>query len=105
MWMERLAEQKIEEAMEEGKFNNLKGKGKPIDLDSYFSMPPEWRAGHTLLKNAGVLPEEVQLLKEVEALKEQLSDCVDEEELRRLRKRITEKMLQYNLLMERRRRK
>ena len=30
----RIAEQRIEEAMRQGKFNNLPGAGKPIDLES-----------------------------------------------------------------------
>lgn len=86
--------------MAEGEFDNLTGKGQPINLDLYFATPAELRAGYAVLKNAGVLPEEMQLLKEVDALKEQLKSCVEEEELSRLRKRIGEKMLQYNLLME-----
>jgi hypothetical protein len=31
--MRRLAERRIEEAMQEGKFDNLPGRGKEIDLD------------------------------------------------------------------------
>jgi hypothetical protein len=31
--MQRLAERRIEQAMREGKFDNLPGRGQPIDLD------------------------------------------------------------------------
>lgn len=31
--LRRLAEKRIEDAMEEGKFDNLPGRGKPLDLE------------------------------------------------------------------------
>ena len=31
--MRRLAERRIEEAMRQGKFDNLKGAGQPIDME------------------------------------------------------------------------
>ena len=39
--LRRLAERKIEEAIREGKFNNLPGFGKPLDLEP---MPAEENA-------------------------------------------------------------
>lgn len=54
----RIAERQIEEAMEEGLFDNLPGRGKPLELDD---TPAHIR----LLKNAGVLPDWVQLDQEI----------------------------------------
>ena len=101
MKYESMIEQMIREAMERGEFDNLKGEGKPVNLDSYFATPEELRAGFSLMKNAGVVPEEIELLKEVGAMKQELSSCKDEEERRKLRKSIDEAMLKYNLLKER----
>ena len=101
MSLEKLIDKMIREAIDEGEFDDLEGAGKPVDLNSYFSMPEDLRAGHSVLKNAGVLPEEVQLLKEARTLRQELNACEDEEERRRLKKSIDEKMLRYNLLRER----
>lgn len=105
MSFDKLVEQKIKEAMAEGEFDNLEGSGQPIDLKEYFATPAELRAGYAVLKNARVLPGEAQLLKEANELKERLKDCADEEEQSRLKKIVLEKMLQYNLLIERYRRR
>jgi hypothetical protein len=69
----RLAEHKIEEAMQEGQFDNLPDKGKPIPLDDDWLIPMEWRPAMRLLKSAEVLPDWMQWTKELERARE---DCV-----------------------------
>jgi Domain of unknown function (DUF1992) len=101
MASEKLIDRIIREAMNEGEFDDLEGTGKPVDLSSYFSAPEDLRAGHAVMKNAGVIPEEAQLLKEAQTLRLELNACENEEDRRRLRKSIDEKMLRYNLLRER----
>lgn len=101
MSLERLIEQMIREAMAEGEFDHLEGTGKPVDLSSYFATPEDLRAGHSVMKNAGVIPEEMQLLKDAHALRQELETCETEEDRRKLKKRLDEKMLRYNLLRER----
>lgn len=101
MGIEKLIDKMIREAMEKGEFDNLEGRGKPVDLDSYFAAPEDVRLGHKLLKDANIIPEELELLKEAEALKAELAECSSEEERRALRKALDEKLLKYNLLRER----
>jgi len=101
MSFDRLVEQKIQEAMREGEFDNLEGEGQPINLDLYFATPPELRAGYSVLKNAGVLPEEMQLLKEANEMRQELEACQDEAARRELKRRISGTLLKYNLLRER----
>jgi hypothetical protein len=101
MSLERLIEQMIREAMAEGEFDDLEGKGQPVDLSSYFATPEDFRAGHAVMKNAGVIPEEMQLLKDAHALRQELETCRTEEQRRALKKRLDQKMLRYNLLRER----
>jgi hypothetical protein len=55
-----IAEGKIREAVLNGEFDNLPNKGKPLSLDDMAHIPEELRAGYTILKNAGVLPEEME---------------------------------------------
>ena len=101
MSIEKLVEKMIREAMEKGEFDNLAGSGKPLDLSDYFATPEDVRIGHKLLKDANIIPEELELRREVETLKEELARCSTEEEKRQVRKKINEKLLKYNLLRER----
>lgn len=54
-----IAEQRILEAMERGEFDNLPGKGKPLDLEDDANVPEDLRMAYKLLKNAGYAPEEL----------------------------------------------
>lgn len=94
----------IKEAMRRGEFENLPGQGKPLDLRSYFETPEDLRLAYTALKNAGMVPEEISLLQEIAAFRETLGNTPEEDEKRRIRKSMADRQLQYNLLMERRRR-
>ena len=100
MSFDKIVEKKIQEAMAEGEFDNLKGSGAPVNLDAYFATPPELRAGFSVLRNAGVIPEEMHLLKRVASLKEELAACEDEDERQRLKKALAERLLEYDLRME-----
>jgi len=91
----------IKNAMERGEFNNLKGKGKPLDLNEYFDTPEDIRLGYTLLKNAGYVPEEVQLLNQIEELKTKLKQAKDQNQIQELRKLLRDTQLNYDLRMER----
>jgi hypothetical protein len=104
MSFEKIVEALIKEAQAQGKFDNLPGEGKPIDLTEYFNTPEDVRVAQTMLKNAGLVPVEIELLQEVAALKELLRSTKDEAELAGSRKLLEEKQLQFNLLLERRKR-
>lgn len=60
MWRS-ITERLIQEAIDEGKFDNLPGKGKPLDLEEDMSSPPHLRVANRILKNAGVLPDWLQV--------------------------------------------
>lgn len=63
-----IVEQKIQAAMRQGEFDNLPGAGQPLNLEEDGDIPPESRMAYKILKNAGVLPEEVQLRKDLKSL-------------------------------------
>lgn len=61
----KVAEGKIQEAIEEGKFDNLPGKGKPLVFDDDPATPAHIRMANKVLKNAGALPEWLQIRKDI----------------------------------------
>ncbi len=64
---ESLIDQKIREAMEQGEFDNLPGKGQPIDLSENPFEDPDWRTAHRLLRNAGFAPGWIEERKDIDA--------------------------------------
>ncbi len=68
--IELIAERKIEEAMQEGKFDNLPGRGKPLPMDEEWFVPPEMRPAIRLLKSAGVLPDWMERAREIERIRD-----------------------------------
>jgi len=79
----KLAESRIEEAIANGEFRDLPGQGQPLDLAEYFAQPATERAGTALLKNANVIPPEVQLLKEIARLEQAILNAGSAENLER----------------------
>lgn len=69
---ERLAEEKIREAIAAGEFAYLPGKGQPLKLEEPPGIRPEDRLAYIVLKNSGFLPEYLQLRKEFETALQEL---------------------------------
>jgi len=104
MSFDKLVEEMIKKAQERGEFDNLPGKGKPIDLTEYFEMPEDVRVAQSVLKNAGMKSREVDLLKEIAELKQALAKVVKEKKRQEIQKQIQEKQVEFSLMMERQRR-
>ena len=105
MSIEKFVEEQVRRAIEAGEFDDLAGKGKPIDLRAYFETPEDLRLAYSILKSNNFVPEEVEILKDVDALKKRLEASSDEEKKSRLKKEITEKTYTFNMLIEKRKRK
>ncbi|MGG1574810.1 DUF1992 domain-containing protein [Fictibacillus sp. NRS-1165] len=97
-----MAEQRIKDAIDNGDFDHLPGKGKPLELEDLSAVPPELRIGYKILKNANILPEELQLKKEMMTLQDMIGCCMDPGEKEKLKKKWNEKSLRFNRLMEKR---
>jgi len=104
MSFDKIVEALIKEAMERGEFDNLPGKGKPIDLTEYFETPEETRMAHSMLKNAGMTSREVDLLREIAELKQVLEAVLDEKKKREIEKQIQQKQVEFSLMMEQQKR-
>ena len=105
MSYETFIEKQIQKAIAEGKFDNLEGSGKPIDLDDYFATPEDIRVGYSVLKSHKFVPEEVDRLKEIGELKEKIKNCADEDERRKMTKILNEKNMALSMILERNKRR
>jgi len=85
---ETIAENRILAAQEEGLFNNLPGKGKPLNLDDDHSVPEDLRLTFKILKNAGCLPVEMELNREIYNLRQLLQTAIDETARNELRRQL-----------------
>jgi DnaJ family protein C protein 28 len=65
--LETLVEKKIREAMEAGEFDDLPGKGQPIDLTENPFEDPDLRMVHRLLRQAGFAPAWIEERKDIDA--------------------------------------
>jgi len=94
-----IAERRILEAMERGEFDDLPGKGKPLNLEDEDPMvPEELRMAYRMLKNAGLLPPELELRKEILRLQDLLDAVRDEGERRERRRDLDFKLMKLNTI-------
>ena len=86
-FFERIAENRIQEAIEAGVFDDLRGKGQPLRLEDESHIPPELRMAYKILKNADCLPPELEVRKEIVTLQDLVADLEDEaEKLKQMRR-------------------
>lgn len=88
----------LSESEASGELKAAPSYGKPLSFgDGYDETPVELRMGFKVLKDAGVVPHEVQMLRALEALKRQLQATTDGAEAAALRQRIAD--LQQNVAL------
>jgi hypothetical protein len=87
---EKIVEERIKKAQEEGEFDNLEGTHKPLKFEDQH-VPEEFRLAHKILKNSGFLPPEVELRKNIREA-EDLLEAAEIDSPERLK---TQKKLSY----------
>ena len=97
-----LAERQILKAQCEGQFDNLKGAGKPLNLED--SAGGTVAVGFRIMAESGALPREIELRKAVEKQYAKVRDAADEEERRRETKILAELQLRLDIEQEARKR-
>lgn len=97
-----LAEQKIAEAMRQGEFDNLPGEGKPLTIEDLSGVPEELRMAYKVMKNAGYVPEEIQISQDLVRLDDLIAACGDGPELWALQRKRSEQQLRFNMLADQR---
>ena len=102
-WRQELAEQRIAAAQRAGELDDLPGAGKPLPADKFANVSPEMRAAVTVLSNSGYVPEEVDLLREMNEAREALGSAGTEAEKKVLMRRFIDAELRYNVALDRHR--
>ncbi len=74
---QRIAERRINQAMREGVFDDLPGAGQPLKLEDDSHIPEDLRITYKILKNAGYLPPEIALRKEITRAEDLLAGMED----------------------------
>ena len=81
----------LDDSERSGELKAAPSYGKPLDLgDGYDETPAELRMAMKVLKDAGVVPHEVTLMREAAALQAQLDACSDAAARPLLMKRLAE---------------
>jgi DnaJ family protein C protein 28 len=63
----RSLDEQIRRAIEEGQFDDLPGKGKPLDLSQNPYEDPSWRMAFNMLRSSGYTLPWIETRKEIEA--------------------------------------
>ncbi len=100
-YFQRVVEERIAEAQKAGAFDHLPGQGKPLRLEDLSWVPEDMRVAYLILRNAHMLPPEVELLKEIHTLEDLLKYVEDEREREATLKSIQWKMIRLDLLKRR----
>lgn len=96
-----IAERRILEAIENGDLDNLPNAGKPIDYSQDAWVPEELRMAYSILKNAGCIPPELELRKEICTMREMLVSL--DENPKRIQKirELNFKIMKLNMMRKR----
>lgn len=94
----KIAEQKIEKALEEGFFENIPGQGEPLPLEDEGHIPEDLRLAYKILKNADCLPPELELKRQIRQMEDLLESIPDEKEKYRQIKKINFMIMKLNMM-------
>ena len=99
-----LVEQAIQKSIARGDPDKLTNKGQRLDLSEWQRTPEHLRMGHTVLKNAGIKPYEIELKHSIADLKQAIKSLDkerDREERTILVNKLNGLMVTHQLRMER----
>ncbi|MDY6906145.1 MAG: DnaJ family domain-containing protein [Thermodesulfobacteriota bacterium] len=95
---EKIVEQRIKQARQEGAFDNLPGAGHPLKLSDDRHIPEDLRLSYKILKNADFLPPELELRKEIQQTEDLLAGVSDVHEQYRLNKKLNFLITKVNMI-------
>ncbi len=95
---QKIAERRILEAIREGAFDDLPGAGQPLELENDSHVPEDLRVAYKILKNAGFVPEEVALRKEIVQAEDLLAGMEDTKAKYRQLKKLNFLIMKLNML-------
>jgi hypothetical protein len=96
--LDKIADQRIREAMERGELDDLEGKGLPLKLEDDRHIPEDLRLAYKILKNANCLPQEIELRKEIRTTESLLAGIKDTQEKYRQMKKLNFLIMKLNMI-------
>ena len=97
----KIAEHRITEAMKNGEFDNLEGKGKPFKFEDESMIPEDLRIAYRFLKNAGCVPPELEMRNEIVNLCSLINTIDDDKERLKKIRELQFKLLKLNMTRKR----
>jgi len=73
-----IAEQRITEAIQDGRLYTAAWQGRPLPLEDNHLVPEDLRMAYKVLKNAGFVPPEIETRKEIHNIEELIARTEDE---------------------------
>jgi hypothetical protein len=95
---QKIAERRIQEAMKDGAFDDLPGRGKPLALERDSHVPEDLRMVYKILKNAGYVPPEIALRKEIAKTEDLLAGMEDTKARYRQLKKLNFLIMKLNMM-------
>jgi hypothetical protein len=94
----RIAEDRIRRAIEENVFKDLENEGKPLRFEDETWVPEDLRMAYRVLKNAGHIPPELELKKEIMNLRSLVETIDDDAERLKKLAELNYKLLCFNMM-------
>lgn len=94
---DKIADQKIREAMERGEFEDLPGQGRRLNLEDDSHLPQDLRLAYKILKNADCIPPELELRKEIHNTEALLAGIQDTQEKYKQMKKLNYLMMKLSM--------
>ena len=92
----KIVEERIRGAQRRGDFERLAGSGKPLNLGDDANIPEDLRLAYKILKNADMIPPEIELKKEILRTEDLLQGMSDEAEKYRTIKKLNFLIMKLN---------
>ncbi|MES0864645.1 DUF1992 domain-containing protein [Ruegeria sp. SCPT10] len=100
----KLVERQIKKAQAEGQLQGLDGEGAPLpDRSGEAQGDPAIAAGHRIMAQAGVLPEEFDVKKQLDAARKEYATLSDPEARKAAMARIADLEMRYHMARDARR--
>ncbi|GAB4489637.1 MAG: DUF1992 domain-containing protein [Thermodesulfovibrionales bacterium] len=96
-----IAERRIRDGIERGEFENLSGSGRPLLFEDESWIPGDLRIAYRVLRNAGCIPPELELRKELLSLRDLMATLDDDEKRMKALRRFNHALLKLSEMRKR----
>ncbi len=97
---EKIVEERIKQAQRKGDFQNLSGAGRPLRMEDDFNIPEDLRMAYKVLKNADLVPPEIELKKEILQTEDLLAGMQDAAEKYKMLQKLNLLIMKFNALRQ-----